>query len=68
MKRRLSAVFFAAAALIVAVMIAVVAHEYAALAACITCSAPPSTAFLLGIPFALGAAVCIILAAVLRRK
>ena len=68
MKRRLSAVFFAAAALLAVVMAAVVVHEYFALAACNTCSAPPEAAFLLGIPFAVGAALCLVLAVVLKRK
>lgn len=68
MKLRLSAVFAVAAALLLVIMAAVVAHEYFALAACNACSAPPETAFLLAIPFAIGAALCIVLAVVLKRK
>lgn len=67
----LSAIFFAAGALLSHAMCAVTAYHYAYLQyieAEQYGSAPPETALLLAIPFLAGIVVCVILAFVFRKK
>ena len=69
--KKLSCLFAGLAVLLSQVMCAVVAFQYCDMLwgiryACY--SAPASAAFLLGVPYAVGIAACVILAAVFYRK
>ena len=67
--KTLSIVFRILAILLSHVMVAVVTWNYCYLKLNgMISSAPPSTAFLFGIPFLLGAAVCVVLAVVFGKK
>ncbi|MBQ5840779.1 MAG: hypothetical protein IIW40_02370 [Clostridia bacterium] len=66
-----SNIFFALAAVLSNIMCAVVAYNYAALSyagQAIFTSAPAYVAFFLAIPYALGIAVCILVAIILRKR
>ena len=69
--KTLSTVFWVAAVLLSDVMCAAVAYNYCELlwgGKYAGYSAPASTAFLLAIPFAIGIAVCVVLALWFRKK
>lgn len=66
--KKLSLLFSVLAAVITNVMVGVVAYNYGVLATDLSCSAPPATAFLYGIPFAVLIAVCVVLAVFFRKK
>ena len=67
--KTLSTVFWILAVLLSNVMVAVVTWNYCLMKSNdIINSAPPSTAFLLAIPFVIGIAVCVILALVFGKK
>ena len=67
--KTLSNVFWILAVLLSNVMVAVVTWNYCYLKwDGMFNSAPPSTAFLLGIPFLIGVAVCVVLAVVFGKK
>lgn len=69
--KKLSCLFGILAALLTNVMCAVVGYHYGHMAwgaEHAAYGAPPSTAFLLAIPYAVGIAVCVILAMVFRKK
>lgn len=67
--KTLSIVFRILAVLLSNVMVAVVTWNYCDLKLNgMIYSAPPSTAFLFGIPFLLGIAVCVVLAVVFGKK
>ena len=69
--KKLSILFWVLAAILSHALCAVVAYNYCDMLWGIRCagySAPASTAFLTGIPFAAGLVLCIILALVFRRK
>lgn len=63
---RLCPLFLTLALLLSHTMCAVIAVEYTRLSLCVTCSAPPSTAFLFAIPFLLGILLCLGLAYAFR--
>ena len=63
-----SIVFGVSAIVLLCVMCAVVAFEYASLLYCEMCSAPPSVAFYLAIPFAIAIAICFVLYLYFNRK
>ena len=64
----LSLVFAALAILLSDVMCATVAYDYALMQSGTVNSAPDEVAFLLGIPYAVGIAICAILAWVFCKK
>lgn len=69
--KKISVGFGALAILLSDIMCAVVSYNYCAMQWCgryAGCSAPPSIAFLLAIPYAIGIAVCVALAVVFRKK
>ncbi len=69
--KKLSVIFIGLAILLSDLMCACVAYHYCNMLWSIRCagaSAPAGTAFLLAIPFAVGIAVCIVLAWVCRKK
>lgn len=69
--KKLSIVFGILAVLLSDIMCAVVSYNYCAMqwgGQYAGYSAPPSTAFIAAIPYAIGIAVCVSLAVVFRRK
>ena len=67
--KTLSTVFWILAVLVSNVMVAVVTWNYSLMKSNdLINSAPPSTAFLLAIPFVIGIAVCVVLAIVFGKK